>query len=166
MTDAKPRTRFIPCIPDPTQPELDTQREYCGLLVIDTDPMRSYHRAWHANEKKVKEALRDAVKDAKAAIADRDRTIADLAARIDAMARDVENIDIPEPIDPIEIAIGGWSDADEPDDDPEGDDAAESAYAAEDVGATLTAVPRLDMYGNPLADAGVIPLNVVPVLPA
>ena len=122
MTDAPtPRTRFIPCVPDPVRPD-PRPREYCGALILDTDDMRRFHREWHAHEKNAKDGVRSA-------LTARDAKIRELEARITDMQRDVENIDIPDPIDPIEIASGGWSDDDEPD----LDDGPRSTYADDDL---------------------------------
>lgn len=83
----------------------------CYALVEDTDEARREHRAWHRHEEKVKQGLRDAVKE-------RDEEIGRLSRQVDDAQRDVKGIVIPEPVLGIEISRDGWAADDDEDDDP------------------------------------------------
>lgn len=125
MTDA-PILKIITCL-DPTG-----EREECGAVVENTLEARRVHRAWHAQDKKVKDAFRSAINS-------RDEKIRSLELRLADIQRDVEHIDIPVPASPIEIDSDGWNDDDEP--EPSDLDQPASTYTDEDINATIAMNP-------------------------
>lgn len=120
----------------------------CYALVEDTDDARREHRAWHRHEEKVKQGLRDAVKE-------RDEEIGRLSRQIDDAQRDVQGIVIPEPVLGIEINRDGWAPDDDDLDDPrpahEEDDL---AYSPTQARADATAAFTHSDDDEDLDDAG------------
>lgn len=124
MTDeTAPRPLKVTTCYDPTGRTVS-----CYALVEDTDDARREHRAWHRHEEKVKQGLRDAIRE-------RDEEISRLSRQIDDAQRDVQGIRIPEPVLGIEISRDGWTTDDDPDDD------AGAAYVDDDL-AYPTTQPR------------------------
>lgn len=131
MTDeTSPRPLKVTTCFDPTGRTVS-----CYSLVEDTDDARREHRAWHRHEEKVKQGLRDAIRE-------RDEEIGRLSREVGDAQRDVQGIVIPEPVLGIEISRDGWAGDDDEDDDPRStyvdDDLAFPTQARADATAAFT----------------------------
>lgn len=93
--------------------------EGCHALIPTTLDDRREHRRGHAHDRKVIEALRQAMKD-------QNVTIRRLAGRLDDLERDVSNIEIPEAPDPFTLVPA--DDLDPLEDDPDDEDIQVSQY--------------------------------------
>lgn len=110
--------------------------ENCVALIPDTDEDRRTHRAWHDSERAYRRGFRDAISERDRIIERALARIDELAQRIDDFGRDIDNIEIPDTVEPLRI--NEW-----PDDEDEDD------LDDEPIVTVSPAIDRDDLYTGP-----------------
>lgn len=120
---------------NPTTPRATTCPD-CRALIPATVEDRRDHRRRHTHDDKVAEAIRTELKSVRA-------LQAEIASRLSNLEKDLDNIEIPEPAEPMTIEEWPDDELDDEDDDDEDDVDLEtpSPYADDDLTATVALDP-------------------------